>query len=162
MSTLIKGALTNILSNNSRKLGAVEIDPLLINCLNDKQYQNVTIYEKHFTLDKSRKSFDHNISLNPDEFRTMIKKIRSAEKMLNKNYFSISPIEKENKKWMRRIIVAKNDININGEITMNNILYLRKSSKKTPIPVSETEKIIGKRVKQIVKKLQPIYWTNLE
>ena len=82
--------------------------------------------------------------------------------MLNKNYFSISPIEKENKKWMRRIIVAKNDININGEITMNNILYLRKSSKKTPIPVSETEKIIGKRVKQIVKKLQPIYWTNLE
>ena len=118
--------------------------------------------EKHFTLDKSRKSFDHNISLNPDEFRTMIKKVRSTEKMVNKNFFSISPIEKENKKWMRRIIVAKNDININGEITMNDILYLRKSSKETSISASETEKIIGKRVKKTVKKLQPICWTNLE
>ena len=71
-------------------------------------------------------------------------------------------LEKENKKWMRRIIVAKNDININGEITMNDILYLRKSSKETSISASETEKIIGKRVKKTVKKLQPIYWTNLE
>ena len=117
--------------------------------------------EKHFTLDKSRKSFDHNISLNPDEFSTMVKKVRSAEKMLNKNFFSISPIEKENKKWMRRIIVAKNDINSDKEITLNNILYIRKSSIKTTIPVSETEKIIGKRVIKTIKKLQPIFWKNL-
>ena len=54
-----------------------------------------------------------------------------------------------------------NDINSDKEITLNNILYIRKSSIKTTIPVSETEKIIGKRVIKTIKKLQPIFWKNL-
>ena len=41
------------------------------------------VIEKHFTLDKSRNSFDHNISLEPKEFNSMVKKIRIIEKILN-------------------------------------------------------------------------------
>ena len=81
--------------------------------------------------------------------------------MLNTDTLLKSSTEEENKKWMRRIIVAKNDINSDKEITLNNILYIRKSSIKTTIPVSETEKIIGKRVIKTIKKLQPIFWKNL-
>ena len=33
------------------------------------------VIEKHFTLDKNRKSFDHRISLEPDEFKDMVKNI---------------------------------------------------------------------------------------
>ena len=41
-----------------------------------------TYLEKHFTLNKKSKGFDHKISLEPKEFKNMVHKIRLAEKMM--------------------------------------------------------------------------------
>ena len=45
--------------------------------------------EKHFTLNKKIKGFDHKISLEPKEFMNMVSKIRLAENygMKIKNLF---------------------------------------------------------------------------
>ena len=49
-----------------------------------------TIIEKHFTLDKFQKGADHKISLEPEEFKSMVKKIRTAEKMLGQYTYKIN------------------------------------------------------------------------
>ena len=40
------------------------------------------IIEKHFTLDCKRKGFDHSISLNPKDFKKMVKDIREIENII--------------------------------------------------------------------------------
>ena len=119
------------------------------------------VIEKHFTLDKSRNSFDHNISLEPKEFNSMVKKIRIIEKMLNTDTLLKSSTEEENKKWMRRIVFAKDNLKDNKQIKMNDILFIRKPFSKKNISASATKKIIGKKIKKAVKKFQPILWRNL-
>ena len=119
------------------------------------------VIEKHFTLDKSRNSFDHNISLEPKEFNSMVKKIRIIEKMLNTDTLLKSSTEEENKKWMRRIVVAKDNLKDNKQIKMNDILFIRKPFSKKNISASATKKIIGKKIKKAVKIFQPILWRNL-
>ncbi|XP_037035635.1 sialic acid synthase [Bradysia coprophila] len=39
------------------------------------------IIERHFTLDKKQKGTDHNLSLEPNEFKEMISRIRDAERI---------------------------------------------------------------------------------
>ena len=82
--------------------------------------------------------------------------------MINANNFSVSPIEKNNKKWMRRIIIAKNNLSLNQVISSKDLLYLRKNTLKKGISASETEKVLGKRVKKPIIRLEPIFWDNLE
>ena len=43
-----------------------------------------TVIEKHFTLNRNTKGADHHISIEPKEFKRMVDKIRSTEKMLAK------------------------------------------------------------------------------
>jgi len=119
------------------------------------------VIEKHFTLDNSRKSFDHSISLNPKEFSVMVKNIHSVKKMVKNNNFSVSPIEQKNKEWMRRVIIANKDLTLDKKITTEDILYLRQRKGKEGIPASEVYKILGKKIKKEVSRLEPILWKNI-
>lgn len=41
-----------------------------------------TVIEKHFTLDRNQKGCDHSSSLEPEEFKYMVRQIRDVEKIL--------------------------------------------------------------------------------
>ena len=82
------------------------------------------VIEKHFTLDKNRKSFDHKISLEPKEFKDMVKNINLYKSMVGIKNVWISDVEKKNKKWMRRILVARNDLEVGHKMKKSDVIII--------------------------------------
>ena len=68
------------------------------------------VIEKHFTLDKKLPGPDHKASLEPDELKRMVKAVKDVEKALGNGVKKPMPEEEENKKVVRRSIVARVDI----------------------------------------------------
>ena len=61
------------------------------------------IIEKHFTLDNNYSKFrDHKLSLNPQDFKEMVTKIREIEMLVGKKEKIIQKCEKEGLKSSRR------------------------------------------------------------
>jgi len=120
-----------------------------------------SVIEKHFTLDPSRKDFDHKISLNPKEFSDMVKHIKIYKSMYGEKESWVSEIEKKNKTWMRRIIVARNDLSIGHKIKASDIMYIRPASGTVGLRPIEDKLIIGKEINKNIYKFEPIKLRNL-
>ena len=65
-----------------------------------------SIYEKHLTLDKKMKGPDHRASSTPNELKEIIKKIRSTFIMLGSKEKKVLKCEKENRKKLKKSLVA--------------------------------------------------------
>jgi len=124
-------------------------------------YLGSSVIEKHFTLDVSRKSFDHKISLEPKEFKNMVKNINIYKSMLGKKNIWVSKDEKNNKKWMRRILVARTDLSVGHKITQSDIMYMRPASGIIGLSPEKDQLIFGKKVKKKIAKFKPIKVANL-
>ena len=83
------------------------------------------IIEKHFTLNKFQKGADHKISLEPREFKMMVKKIRTTEKMLGSNIFQITSGIKKKRKLFLRCLTAKKEIKKGDAFSFDNIGFMR-------------------------------------
>ena len=67
----------------------------------------VNIIEKHFTLNKRLKGPDHKSSMEPIEFKNMIKNVNFVKKMLGRHNVFISKSEKINLKHVKKYLVVK-------------------------------------------------------
>ena len=103
------------------------------------------IIEKHITLDKKFRGPDHPFAIEPTEMIEMVRDIRNIEKMKGSFSRKLSQKEIENKKMIRRSVVAKVDININETITLNKIKFARPG---TGVQTYEFEEIKNKKVKK--------------
>ena len=103
------------------------------------------IIEKHITLNKKLFGPDHKASLEPKEFFDFIKSIRIAKQLLGIEKKFITSIEKNNKKLIRRSIVAKSFIKEGDKFTENNIICKRPEGGMSPI---YWNKILGKIAKK--------------
>ena len=65
------------------------------------------IIEKHITLNKLAKGPDHKSSLSINELKSLISAIRNIEKSFGSNIKKVSPSEKKNIKFARKVLVAK-------------------------------------------------------
>ena len=119
------------------------------------------VIEKHFTFDINRKNFDHHISLQKEDFYNMVKEIKLYKEMCGKENIWVSEIENKNKKWMRRIIVAKSDLLKGHYIRESDILFLRPAAGKRGLKPKDFNLIVGKRVKKNINKLCPIKFNSL-
>tara|TARA_Y100000294_G_scaffold16302_2_gene14398 strand:- start:3460 stop:4482 length:1023 start_codon:yes stop_codon:yes gene_type:complete len=118
----------------------------------------VKIIEKHFTLGKKMKGPDHKSSMNPSQLKNFIKKIRLAETIIGSKSKRPTPNEIKNIKGVRRGLVAARNIK-KGELLNKSMLV----SKRPYINISPNEvyKVVGKKIKNSIKKDQPITWKNL-
>ena len=114
------------------------------------------VIEKHFTLDVNRKSFDHKISLDAKNFKEMIENIKLFKSMLGSKIEWVSNLESKNKKWMRRIIISKNNLPINHKISEDDILFMRPAKGINGLSPKDFYKVIGKVVKTNISKNTPI------
>ena len=114
------------------------------------------VIEKHFTLDKNRKSFDHKISLEPKEFKDMVKNINLYKSMVGIKNVWISDVEKKNKKWMRRILVARNDLEVGHKMKKSDVMYMRSAEGTNGLSPKNDKLIFGKIVKKKVTKFSPL------
>lgn len=107
------------------------------------------IVEKHFTIDNNLSDFrDHKLSAGPDDFSTMVQRIRTAEIMIGDGIKKVSDSEKANLIAARRSIAAACDIEAGTELTMDCITWLRPGD---GLPPGSEDKLMGRRLRRAVK-----------
>ena len=104
-----------------------------------------SIIEKHLTLDRKMKGPDHKASLEPDEFKLMVKSIRNIEKSLGSSEKKITRSELGNIMIARKSIVAKTFIKKGEKLSISNITVKRPAGGLSPM---EWFKVIGKKAKK--------------
>jgi len=117
-----------------------------------------SIIEKHFTLDKNLPGPDHQASLEPEELRQMVKAIRDIEKAMGDGTKRPTAEEEENKKVVRRGIVARVDIP-QGTIITEEMLEIKRPG--IGLKPKHMTKIMGRKTKKRLKPGEPITWTKV-
>ena len=112
------------------------------------------IVEKHFTLNKFHKGADHKISLEPKEFKQMVKKIRMTEKMLGQNTFKVSNEIKKKRKIFLRCLTAKKEIKKGDIFSFDNIGFFRHAKGKLGLEPKYFFNLKNKKSKVNMKKGQ--------
>ncbi|MBA7481332.1 N,N'-diacetyllegionaminic acid synthase [subsurface metagenome] len=107
------------------------------------------VIEKHFTLDRKLPGPDHRASLEPDELKQMVTAIRDVERAMGNGVKRPTRDEEENKKVVRRSIVAKVDIPQETIIT-EGMLDIRRPG--TGLEPKYLGKIIGRTAEATIKK----------
>jgi len=119
----------------------------------------VCVIEKHFTLDKKLPGPDQRSSLDPEELRLMVKSIREIEVALGNGNIKPTSDEKKNMEVVRKSIVSSMDIK-KGSILTEEMIDIKRPG--TGISPKMYDKILGKKVKRLIKKDELILWKYLE
>ena len=116
------------------------------------------IIEKHFTLSRKTQTLDSDFSMEPAEFKEMVKAIRRVEKSFGKATYEPSAKEKETRKYRWSIFVVE-DIKSGQRFTKENIRSIRPgfgmSSRYLQI-------IYGRKALREIKRGTPLNWTDIE
>ncbi len=113
-----------------------------------------TIIEKHYILDRALGGPDSAFSMEPEEFKSMVRDIRIAEVALGKVSYELPQKAKE----LRRFLFYTNNIEKGGYITFDNIRSVRGQGTLKTFFYSD---LIGKKVNKDIKKGTPVSWEDI-
>ena len=118
------------------------------------------VIEKHFTDDEERIGYDHKISFSQKNFKKMVEKIRSIEKILYSQGTIL--LKKRAREKYSRCIVANTNLQKNDVITKKNIIIKRPINEKLRGAEPDCfEKLLGKRIKNDILSDHPISLKDL-
>lgn len=103
------------------------------------------IVEKHFTLDRSMIGPDHQASLEPSEFRSMVTAIRNVEAAMGNGEKTVTESERDNIAVARKSIVAACSIK-EGEILSESNLTVKRPG--TGVSPMRWDEVIGLKAKR--------------
>jgi len=112
------------------------------------------IIEKNIILDKKSGGSDAEFSLEPTEFKAMVKAVREVETALGKVNYSLTEKTKKSKEFERSLFVVK-DVGAGEVLTEENIRSIRPGNGMHPRYLSN---ILGKKAKEKIKKGTPLKW----
>lgn len=92
-----------------------------------------TVIEKHLTLDRSLPGPDHHASIEPHEFKAMVRAIRNIEAALGDGIKRPCASELKNKPIARKSIVASRPIQSGERFTADNLTAKRPGSGISPM-----------------------------
>jgi len=116
------------------------------------------VIEKHFTLDKSLDGWDHEISADPSEMRTIVQEAGNIQKALGGYRRIVSYAEEEKKKKFRRSIVSTKRLNTGHILTEEDITFKRPG---TQIPPDMKNHVLGRRLIRDVDADELLKWDDL-
>lgn len=117
------------------------------------------VIEKHFTTSRRLRGPDHHFSLEPRELTEMVKRIREMEQALGDG--QKAGLRKEEKAILKHIrlkLVAEKDLEAGGKIFRTDISFKRS---RKGIPAEMLPRVLGCRVKKIIKRGEPLTWGKL-
>ncbi|TKS57067.1 pseudaminic acid synthase [Mesohalobacter halotolerans] len=106
------------------------------------------VIEKHFILERSIGGPDASFSLDKEQFTTMVKAVREAEKALGKVSYNLTEKQKSGKQFSRSLYVAE-DIKAGETITEKNVRSVRPGYGMHP---KHFKRILGKTVRKNLSK----------
>ena len=101
-----------------------------------------SVIEKHFTLSRKMKGPDHNSSLEPKELKKMVQNIREIEQAMGKSKKFVTRSEKQNRKIIRKSLVANSNIKKGEKFSRKNITEKRPAGGISPMDIN---KVLGKK-----------------
>jgi len=112
------------------------------------------IIEKHLTLDRKLGGPDAAFSLEPEEFKAMVKSVREVEKALGEVSYDLTEKMKKSRELSRSLFVVK-DIKAGETFTEKNVRSIRPGY---GLPPKYYDVVLGKKVKTDIKKGSPLTW----
>ncbi len=116
------------------------------------------IIEKHFTLDKEMHGWDHAISADPAELRTIVTQGRNIHIALGNTHRTVSAAEVDKRKKFRRSLVVRDALPRGHVLTTADLNAKRPG---TGISPSEHVYVVGRTLARDVKKDQVLSWEYL-
>ena len=116
-------------------------------------------YERHFTLDRALPGPDHRMSLVPDELTRVVRLVRRAEAASGSCNKEVQPSERENRRVLRKSLVANRHLKRGDVLTRDAIAI-----KRPPLGIEPArfEEVIGRRLRVDVPADVPIKTEFLE
>jgi pseudaminic acid synthase len=112
------------------------------------------VIEKHFILDKKIGGPDAHFSLDEQEFKEMVKAVRTAEQMMGKVDYEMNEKKKKSREFSRSLFVAEN-MKKGETITIDNVKSVRPGYGLHPKHLKE---IMNKSVNKDLTKGTPLSW----
>lgn len=116
------------------------------------------IIEKHFILDRKLGGPDSTFSLEPEEFKTMVKSVREVEKALGEVSYELTEEVKRNRELCRSLFVVR-DVKQGEIFTEDNVRSIRPGFGLHPRYLMD---IYGKRAKTDIKRGTPLIWSLID
>ena len=116
------------------------------------------IIEKHLTLDRKLGGPDAAFSLEPAEFKTMVKSVREVEKALGEVSYDLTEKMKKSREFSRSLFVVK-DMKAGEVFTEENIRSIRPGY---GLPPKYLKDVLGKQATQDIKKGIALSWELVE
>ena len=113
--------------------------------------------EKHFTLSRADGGPDSAFSMEPDEFRQMVRNIHTAEKALGRVNYELTDQERESIIFRRSLFVVK-DMKVGEFFTEENVRSIRPGH---GLHTRFYASILGRRAVQDIEKGTPLSWDLL-
>jgi pseudaminic acid synthase len=106
------------------------------------------IIEKHFILDRAIGGPDASFSLNEEEFSSMVKSVREAEKAIGEVNYNLTEKQKKGREFSRSLYIV-NDVKAGDVLTEENVKSIRPGYGMHPKHYKE---VLGKKFTQDLPK----------
>jgi N-acetylneuraminate synthase len=116
------------------------------------------ILEKHLTLSRDIPGPDSKFSMEPHEFKEMVKAVRIAHKALGEVHYVPMENEAEIRIFRRSLFVVK-DVKAGDRFTRENMRSIRPSHGLSPKYYAE---ILGKKASKDIERGTPLSWDLVE
>lgn len=101
------------------------------------------VIEKHLTLDKNLPGPDHKASLDPSEFKELVREIRRVEQFLGSAQKDLTSSETANRKSLQKCLVAAVAVAAGEPLTVRNMIGKRTGG--VGVSVSDYTQLIGRK-----------------
>lgn len=118
--------------------------------------------EKHFSLDPSRPSFDHRLSLDPAGLRELVQGVREADEMMGTGAKVLDEDEKDARRRFHRVLVATRDISAGEVLSASDVTPKRPLPGTTGLAPRFHRAVIGRVIVRDLKLDETISIQDLE
>lgn len=117
------------------------------------------VIEKHFTDDRTRDGPDHPHSMEPEDFRAMVDRVRNLEKALGSTAKRVTAEEEQTRIIQRRSLHTARAVKAGESLTKDDIVALRPA---VGISLDDREAVVGRTAKQDLAEGEALTWDKLE
>jgi N-acetylneuraminate synthase len=116
------------------------------------------VIEKHFTLDKGMAGWDHWISADPAEMKTIVAEGKAVFDALGSRVRNVSPAEMEKRLKFRRRLVLKRGVKRGSVLSESDVDFKRPG---TGIHPDELRYVVGRTVSRDIAEGEELEWNDM-